>query len=150
LASLSDFRLAITAAASGCVLALGCGGRAHGDEPEQTPPATPPVPAAVQEAVAGLEAAYRALCACQGARLPGSSCEPEDFEGYDPDAVRETLERHTDRGDGFTECIGSVAWRISECLSGESGCDTRACPDAASLLDDSAVLTELSESCPGR
>ncbi|HEY8944401.1 MAG TPA: hypothetical protein VIM73_09065 [Polyangiaceae bacterium] len=151
MSSLADFRLALIAAASGWVLALGCGGRAEAnrDEPDQNPPAPPSVPPAVQEATAGVEAAYRALCVCHELRLPGSSCGPEDFEGYDPDAMRETLERHAERGDGFTECIGSVAWRISACLSAEHGCERGACPDATALLDDSEVLAELGESCSG-
>ena len=105
---------------------------------------------AVQEAADGLEAAYRTLCACREARLPGSACDADDFEGYDPEAVRETLERHAELGDGFTECIRDIVRRLSACLSAEHGCEQGSCPDSTSLLDDSRVLEELGESCPRR
>jgi hypothetical protein len=130
------------------VLALGCGGRAgaSGDEADQNTPETPP---AVQEAVDGLANAYRALCVCEEARSTDGSCDPEqEFEGYDPEAIRETLERHAKRGDGFTECIRDIVQALSGCLA-EHGCEHGACA-LAPLYDDSMVLVELGESCPGR
>ncbi|HET9953894.1 MAG TPA: hypothetical protein VFQ61_05305 [Polyangiaceae bacterium] len=99
---------------------------------------------AVQDAVDGLENAYRALCTCQEVQSPDGSCE---FEGYDAVAVREALEHHAERGDGFTECIRDIVQPLSACLSTEHGCEYGACPHVAALLDDNTVLSELGESC---
>jgi hypothetical protein len=146
--SVLDFRLALAALV--CVLALGCGGRAqdHGGEADQGTPETRPAGSALQDAVDGLANSYRALCACEAARSSDGSCNvQQEFEGYDPAAVRETLERHAERGDGFTECIRDIVLHLSACLSAEHGCDVGACPHAASLLDDGNVLGELGESC---
>jgi hypothetical protein len=137
-------------AAALCPFALGCGGRAASRDPQtEETPEKPAVGSAVQEAVDGLANAYRALCACEAARSIDGSCDAkEEFEGYDPDAVREALERGAERGDGFTECIRDIVQPLSACLSAEGGCDYGVCPHAGALLDDNMVLEELGEACP--
>jgi hypothetical protein len=145
---ISNFGPALAAALF--AFAPGCGGRAESqDAPIESTPEQPAVGTAVQAALDGLANAYRALCACEAARSSDGSCDAkEEFEGYDPDAVREALERHAERGDGFTECIRDIVQPLSACLSAVGGCDSRACPHAGALLDDNMVLDELGESCP--
>jgi len=150
MAPISNFRRVL--AAGLCALALGCGGRAETrlDEAPQNTPETPKGTPAVLEAVDALAEAYGALCACEEARSSDGSCDAEEeFQGYDPDAIRQTLEQHAMRGDGFTECIRDIVQPLSACLSAEHGCEDGACPHAP-LLDDSMVLIELGESCPSQ
>jgi hypothetical protein len=150
MAPLSNSRLVFAAAL--CALAVGCGGRAEArrDEAAQNTPEPPPVTPAVRDAVDALAKAYGALCACEEARSSDGSCDAEhEFEGYDPDAIRQTLEQHAIRGDGFAECIRDIVQPLSACLSSERGCEDGACPHAP-LLDDNNVLVELAESCPSQ
>jgi hypothetical protein len=145
MARISDFGLALAAA----LCALGCGGHAEAsrDEAAQNTSQPPPVTSAVQEAVDALAKAYGALCACEEARSSDGSCDAEqEFAGYDANAVRQALEQHAMRGDGFTECSRDIVQPLSACLSAEHGCEDGACPHGP-LLDDNNVLIELGESC---
>src|SRR6188768_416855 len=126
-----------------CVLALGCGGQTQ-TNPREAPTKKAETPTPVDEALQGLETAYGALCACR--QHPPGECDLNDFDGYDPAAMRETLQRHVERGDGYTECIRDLARGLSVCLSVGDGCDDHACPGTAALLDDNTVLDELGES----